>query len=123
MDAWAARIRDQVGGIDDLLALADVLGRIPDHEEQQGMLTKALQPVRKLMVSLPTPTSEEDLKSVAEAVEAAFKNAFGDAEVREFLLAASRSGAGLDQLTPTVRTWIEQSGAAHLLRISIGPES
>ncbi len=120
-DAWIARIHDQVGRADDLSVLAEVLGRIPDHEEQQEMLTAALRPIKKLMGSLPTSTSEQDLTSAAEAVDAAFKNAFGDVEVREFLLAASRSGADLHQLTRTVLAWIEENGGANLLRISIGP--
>jgi hypothetical protein len=119
-DAWTARIRSEVGGIDDLLALAEVLGRIPGHQGQQDKLTRALQPVRTLMRSLPAPTSEKELKSAAEQVDAAFNDAFGDTEVRQFLLAASRSGARLDQLTPTVLTWIQQNKAADLVRVSIG---
>jgi hypothetical protein len=121
--AWIARIRDRVGGISDMQVLAGVLGQIPGHQEQQGILEQALRPVNQLTDTLPTSGSEAALASAAAAVDAAFRNAFGDAEVREFLLAASRSGARLDQLTPTVRAWIEENGAADLMRISIGPAS
>jgi hypothetical protein len=121
--AWMARIRDQVGGISDLQVLVRVLGQIPGRQDQQGMLEHALLPVNQLMGGLPTLASEADLASAAAAVDAAFRNAFGDAEVREFLLAASRSGARLDQLTPTVRAWIEENGAADLMCVSIGPTS
>lgn len=117
--AWIARIRDQVGGLTDLRALVRVLDQIPDQQDRQAMLKKALQPVTKLRDTLPTSTSEADLASAGAAVDAAFRNAFGNAEVREFLLAASRSGASLAQLTPTVRAWIEENGAADLMRVSI----
>jgi hypothetical protein len=122
-DAWIARVHSSVGRIEDLRALIEALGRIPGHQGQQKMLTTALQPVQKLMRSLPNSSSEKELKSVGEAVEAAFKKAFGDVEVREFLLAASRSGARLDQLTPTVRAWIEENKADDLVRVSIGSTS
>jgi hypothetical protein len=121
--AWMARIRDQVGGISDLQARADVLGQIPNRQDQQIALSQALQPVNQLMDTLPTPASEAALASAADAVDAAFRNAFGDAEVREFLLAASRSGASLAQLTPAVRAWIAENGAADLMRVNIGPAS
>lgn len=121
--AWSIRIRDQVGGVSDLQALVGVLDQIPGRQNQQSVLEKALQPVIKLMNTLPTPTAEADLTSAGIAVDAVFRNAFGDVEVREFLLAASRSGASLAQLTPTVRAWIEENGAADLMRVSIGPAS
>jgi hypothetical protein len=121
--AWLARIRDQVGGLSDLKALVGVLDQIPDSQDRQAALKKALQSVTELTDTLPTPASETKLASVGAEVDAAFRNAFGDAEVREFLLAASRSGASLGQLTPTVRAWIEENGAANLMRVSIGPMS
>ena len=121
--AWLARIRDQVGGLTDLQALVGVLDQIPNRQDQQSVLEKALQPVIKLRDTLPTPTSEANLASAGSVMEAAFRNAFGDAEVRDFLLAASRSGASVAQLTPTVRAWIEENGAADLMRISIRPAS
>jgi hypothetical protein len=121
--AWMVRIRDQVGGISDLRALADVLDQIPNRQDQQIALRQALRPVNQLMDTLPTPASEAALAAAAAAVDAAFRHAFGDAEVRNFLLAASRSGASLAQLTPAVRAWIEENGAADLMRVSIGPAS
>jgi hypothetical protein len=121
--AWNARIRDQVGGLTDLQALVGVLDQIPNRQDQQSVLEKALKPVIKLRDTLPTPTSEADLASASSVMEAAFRNAFGEVEVRDFLLAASRSGASLAQLTPNVRTWIEENGAADLMRVRIGPTS
>jgi hypothetical protein len=121
--AWNERIRVQVGGLSDLQALVGVLDQIPNRQDQQSVLEKALQPVIKLRDTLPTPTSEADLASAGSVMEAAFRNAFGDAEVRNFLLAASRSGASLAQLTPTVRAWIEENGAADLMRVTIRPAS
>ena len=59
--AWIARIRDQVGGLNDLQALVGVLDQIPGRQDQQAVLEKALQPVIKLMDTLPTSTSEADL--------------------------------------------------------------
>jgi hypothetical protein len=119
--AWMARIRDQVGGLDDLEALVVVLDRIPHHQDQQVELKKARQPVIKLMHTLPTSASEVELASAGAAVAAAFQNAFGNPEVREFLLAASRSGASLSQLTRSVSDWIEENGAAELMRVTIRP--
>ena len=121
--AWNERIRDQVGGLSDLQALVGVLDQILNRQDQQSVLEKALRPVIKLRDTLPTPTSEADLASAGAAMEAAFRNAFGDAEVRDFLLAASRSGASLAQLTPAVRAWIEENGAADLMRVTIRPTS
>jgi hypothetical protein len=121
--AWNERIRDQVGGLSDLQALVGVLDQIPNRHDQQSVLEEALQPVIKLRDTLPTPTSEADLASVGSVMETAFRNAFGDAEVRDFLLAASRSGASLAQLTPTVKAWIEENGAADLMRVIIRPTS
>lgn len=121
--AWHTRIHDRVGRLSDLQALVSVLKRLPGRQDRQAALTKALQPITELMQTLPGPTSEADLTSAGTAVDAAFRDAFGDAEVREFLLAASRSGASLAQLTPTVRAWIEENGAEDLLRVSMGPVS
>jgi hypothetical protein len=121
--AWIARIRDQVGGLSDLEALVDVLDRIPHHRDRQAVLKRALQPINKIIRTMPTPTSEAELASAAAAVDAAFQNSFGNAEVREFLLAASRSGASLAQLTPIVMAWIEENGAADLMRVTIRPAS
>lgn len=121
--AWADRIRDRVGGLNDLQALVRVLEQIPDRQDQQAALKKALQPVIKLRDTMPTATSEADLASAAAAVDAAFRDAFGNAEVREFLLAASRLGASLAQLTPTVSAWIENKGAADLMRVIVRPAS
>ena len=121
--AWNERIRVQVGGLSDLQSLVGVLDQIPNRQDQQSVLERALQPVIKLRDTLPTPTSEADLASAGSVMEAAFRNAFGDAEVRDFLLAASRSGASLAQLTPTVRAWIEENGAADLMRVTIRPAS
>jgi hypothetical protein len=121
--AWSERIRERVGGLSDLQALVGVLDKIPGRQDRQAVLKEALQPVIELMHTLPTPTSEADLASASATVDAAFRNAFGDTEVREFLLAASRSGASLAQLTPTVRAWIDKNGAADLMHVSIGPAS
>ena len=121
--AWKARIRDQVGGLDDLQSLVGVLDQIPDRRDRQAVLKEALKPVIKLQDILPTAASEADLASAGAAVEAAFQNAFGNAEVREFLLAASRTGASLVQLTPCVLAWIEENGAANLMRVKITPAS
>lgn len=121
--AWSTRIHNRVGRLSDLQALVGVLDRIPGRQDRQAALKKALQPVTKLMQTLPTPASEAELWSASAAVDAAFRNAFGDDEVREFLLSASRSGASLAQLTPTVKAWIDENGAADLIRVSIGPTS
>jgi hypothetical protein len=121
--AWAERIRDQVGGLNDLQTLVRVLDQIPGRQNQQAVLKRALQPVIKLRDTLPTATSEADLASAGAAVDAAFRQAFGNTEVREFLLAAARSGASLAQLTPTVWAWIEENGAADLMRVTIRPAS
>lgn len=121
--AWNERIRDQVGGLSDLQALVGVLDQILNRQDQQSVLEKALRPVIKLRDTLPTPTSEADLASAGSVMEAAFRNVFGDTEVRDFLLAASRSGASLAQLTPAVRAWIEENGAADLMRVTIRPAS
>lgn len=120
--AWIARIHDRVGRLSDLQALVGVLDRLPGRQDRQTALKKALQPVTDLMQTTPGPTSEADLASASASVDAAFRDAFGDAEVREFLLAASRSGASLDQLTSAVRAWIDENGAGDLMRVSIGSE-
>jgi hypothetical protein len=117
--AWLERIRDQVGGLNDLQALVGVLDQIPGRLDRQAALKKALQPVTELTETLPTPASEAQLASASAVVDAAFRDAFGDDEVREFMLAASRSGANLAQLTPTVKAWIDENGAADLMRVSI----
>jgi len=122
-DAWTERVRDQIGRSDDLAALADVLARIQGRQEQRDMLLAALAPVQKLLLTLPTSKSEEELRSVGTAVNVVFDKAFPNAEVREFLLAASRTGATLHQLTPAVEAWIRENAANDLVRIIIGAAS
>ena len=61
--AWIARIRDRVGGLSDLQALVGVLDKIPGRQDRQAALKEALQPVTKLMHTLPgrrpKPTSRQ----------------------------------------------------------------
>jgi len=50
----------------------------------------------------------------------ALAKAFGNEDVRQFLLACSRTGATFDQLTDSVSEWLKQTGANQLLRVRLG---
>jgi hypothetical protein len=117
---WTQHVQDRVGRIDDLDALIRLMAALPGQESQRDLLEKLRKPLLDLAKTLPTESSDAALTATAEQFETAFSQAFGNDDVRQFLLACSRTGATLDQLTANVSEWLKQTGADQLLRIRLG---
>lgn len=117
---WKQHVQDQVGRIDDLDALIRLMAVLPGQESQRDLLEKLRKPLLDLAKTMPIESSDAALTATAEQFDIAFSQAFGNEDVRQFLLACSRTGATLDQMTANVSEWLEQTGADQLLRIRLG---
>lgn len=117
---WRTHVATTVGGVDDLRALATVLKAIPGQHDASLKLTAAQESVARLTDRLPGSDSAERLAAATAAVNQAFGEAVEDAEVRDFLVACSRSGALMSQLTPGVRSWIEKNKASDRFVVQLG---
>ncbi|MBX7133591.1 MAG: hypothetical protein K1X67_13030 [Fimbriimonadaceae bacterium] len=120
---WKEYVEATVGRIEDIDALIRLMAALPGQESQRKLLEKLRKPLLDLAKSIPAESSESDLASVAVELEQAFSQAFGNEDVRQFLLACSRTGATLDQMNASVSEWLQHTGADQLLRIRLGQSS
>jgi hypothetical protein len=119
-ESWAAHVRSRAGRYEDLQALLELLRNLPGQDGTRRILQEALRQLHTLITGSPTDESESELVRAAETVQRALSAAFGDDEVTDFLLACSRAGARLEQLTPTVEAWLASTGVGRLIRIRLG---
>lgn len=117
---WKQHVEVQVGRIEDLDALIRLMAALPGQESQRELLEKLRKPLLDLGKTIPTESSATTLSDTAKQFENAFSKAFGNEDVRQFLLACSRTGATFDQLTGSVSEWLKQTGANQLLRVRLG---
>lgn len=120
---WRTHVTRTVGGVEDLQALSVVLRAIPGQRDASARLATALTAISTLNTQLPDLTAEERLNATAVLVNEAFDEAVDEKEVRDFLIACSRTGATMTQLSPSVRTWIEQNNAADRFIIQLWARS
>jgi len=117
---WKQHVELKVGRIEDLDALIRLMAALPGQESQRTLLEELRKPLLDLAKAMPSGSSETDLEETAKLFEKVFSKAFGNEEIRQFLLACSRTGATLDQMTSNVSDWLNQTGADSILRIRLG---
>ena len=117
---WKQHVELTVGRVDDLDALIRLMAALPGQESQRLLLDGLRKPLLGLAKAIPTKSTEAELEITARQFDNAFSQAFGNEEVRHFLLACSRTGATLDQMTANVSEWLNHTGASAILRIRLG---